>query len=29
MTGFDHLAQIVAAYPLLAFGAVFLAGVPG
>lgn len=27
MTGFDNLAQIVAAYPVLAFGAVFLAGV--
>ena len=27
MTGFDNIEQIVAAYPLLAFGAVFLAGV--
>jgi cytochrome c biogenesis protein CcdA len=27
MTGFDNPEQIVAAYPLLAFGAVFLAGV--
>lgn len=27
MTGFDNLEQFVAAYPLLAFGAVFLAGV--
>ena len=27
MTGFDNLEQFVVAYPLLAFGAVFLAGV--
>ena len=27
MTGLDHLEQRVGAYPLLAFGAVFLAGV--
>ncbi|WP_295404174.1 cytochrome c biogenesis protein CcdA [uncultured Thiocystis sp.] len=27
MTGFDHLDQLLVAYPLLAFGAVFVAGV--